>query len=76
MKKVSYTVVLTEQAGSPFPIKLSVESSEAAAVTIAKKWAGENPDKLVFIEYFRKRDGQGGYINPDGFNITGVSWTD
>lgn len=72
----NFTVVLTSEAGSPYPIASKSENTEKAAIKKAEDWASEHPDKLVFIEYFRSNDGQKGYINRDGFDITGKSWTD
>lgn len=76
MKRQNYTVVVTEEAGSPYPIIAKEEKDKKDAVLMAGKLAKENPEKLVFIEYFRPQDGQQGYINRDGFDITGKSWTD
>lgn len=45
------------------------------ATGIAKKEATENPDKKVFITWYRKNDGQHGYLNPSGDHaITGEAW--
>lgn len=70
-----FTVVL-QDVGGLHPINAVSASSSQEAKSMAKKWAREYPDKLVFIEYFRPGDGQHGYINRDGFDITGKSWTD
>ncbi|MEB6549054.1 hypothetical protein MXL46_08090 [Heyndrickxia sporothermodurans] len=71
-----YTVTLTEEAGSPYPLKGKTTEIKTEAINTAEKWAKENPDKLVFIEFYRSNDGQKGYINKDGAGISGTSWTE
>jgi hypothetical protein len=76
MKKYQYTVTLTSEAGSPYPIAQNHNDARFVAIAQAKEWAEEHPDKLVFISFFRSQDNQHGYINRDGVDITGKSWTD
>jgi hypothetical protein len=45
------------------------------AISLAKETAAFNPTCAVFIEWFRKSDGQRGYLNPSGdHEITGHVW--
>jgi len=55
-------------------IKAVEVSNKEQAKKTAKELAKEHSDKQVFIEYFRESDGQQGYINKDGFALTGKSW--
>lgn len=70
----TYTVTVKNQGGQ-FPIKDKNFNVKNIAISQAKQWAKENPDNQVFIEFFRKSDGQQGYINQDGFDLIGSSWT-
>lgn len=72
---IKYTVILTDEAGSPYPAKQESFNKKPKAIKLASQWAKEFPDKLVFIDFFRTQDGQQGYINKDGADITGKSWT-
>lgn len=56
---------------------LQVESvkTQKAAEELADTWATNNPDKQIFVSFYRASDGQRGYINRDGAAITGKSWT-
>lgn len=74
MERIVYTVILSD-VFKEYPLQVQEEKSERDARKTAKKWAKEYPDKLVFIEFFRKSDGQRGYINRNGASITGRSWT-
>lgn len=40
--------------------------SKKEAEEIARTWVKENPNKQIFISWFRNSDGQKGYLNPDG----------
>jgi len=55
-------------------IKAVEVSDKEQAKETAERLAKEHNDKQVFIEYFRESDGQRGYINKDGFALTGKSW--
>ena len=70
-----FSVVVTEEVGSPYPEKQISTTSEGEAIKTAEKLASEQPEKLVFIEFFRTQDGQHGYLNRGGFSISGQSWT-
>jgi hypothetical protein len=75
MIEMKYTVTLKPVVG--YEVKSKSVTNEAEAVALAKQWAYENtdPDNGVFIEFYRESDGQHGYINPDGADINGKSWT-
>lgn len=67
-----YTVTLTDESGdtTSWP-----EMTKRAAIALAKETAAFNPTCAVFIEWFRKSDGQRGYLNPSGdHDITGHVW--
>ena len=70
-----FNVVVTEEAGSPYPEKQISTTSEGEAISTAEKLASEHPEKFVFVEFFRTQDGQHGYLNRDGFSLSGYSWT-
>lgn len=48
--------------------------SKNEAIGLASSLAKENDGAQVFIERFRKGDGQLMYLNEDGFSLTGKSW--
>lgn len=70
----SFTVELLTEHWKDTPEKSETVYDEEEAITIAEKWADENLDKYVYIRYFRKSDGQHGYLNPDGYGINGTNW--
>ena len=72
----SYTVVVSDEFLSPYPDKEEHTNIKNDAIGKAKQFAAEYPDKKVYISFFRKNDGQHGFINPDGADITSRSWTD
>lgn len=71
-----YTVVVTDEFQSPYPVKEEHTDIKNDAIGKAKQFATEYPDKKVYISFFRENDGQHGYINSDGADINGRSWTD
>lgn len=78
MTNINYTVYVKEKGGFE-EIKAYNTKSIKTAIGKAKEFSEEYNDKNVYnvyIEFFRKSDGQVGYINPDGAGITGVSWTE
>jgi hypothetical protein len=50
--------------------------SRIGAITMAKseRKKPENKNNKIFIRFFRSFDGQHGFLNPDGCDITGKSW--
>lgn len=51
--------------------------SHNGAVRQMKTWLAANPiadDSLIFLSFARSEDGQRGYINPWGADVTGQSW--
>mgnify|MGYP006922195423 FL=1 len=40
--------------------------SAKKAQALARRLAAQNPDKQVFVTFYRSSDGQHGYLNPDG----------
>lgn len=49
--------------------------TKRAAIALAQETAAFNPTCAVFIEWFRRSDGQHGYLNPSGdHEITGHTW--
>lgn len=70
----NYTVTMKEQ-GAWEDDYMHEFQNEKAATTHAENLAKENPDKLVFVSFFRKSDGTRGYINWDGADVTGKTWT-
>lgn len=74
MKNTTYHVYRKEE-GSPYDTAGLDFVDENKAINKAREWAKEHPDQLVFISFFRKNDGQKGYINRDGAGFTGQPWT-
>ena len=44
------------------------------AIHRAKELAASDPDLKVYISWFRPSDHQRGYLNRDGYAITGSAW--
>lgn len=72
--KELFTVIVDD--GGLNPAISITTSSEMDAIEKAKRLVNEYPDDKVFIEFFRSSDDQQGYLNPDGYGITGSSWSD
>jgi hypothetical protein len=54
--------------------ELYFDLSKKEAIKIAKEQSADSR-KQVFVTWFRKSDGQHGYLNSDGNHaITGVAW--
>jgi hypothetical protein len=52
-----------------------VNVTQKQAVALASKTAEENPDKQVFVSWFRASDGQNGYLNSNGDHaVVGKAW--
>jgi len=56
-----------------------VASMPVTSATMArrevKKWKKQNPNNLIFVEWYRATDGQYGYLNRDGNHaIAGKAW--
>ncbi|TCP32201.1 hypothetical protein EV207_101179 [Scopulibacillus darangshiensis] len=49
---------------------------ESEAMELAQKWAEEHKEMYVYIEYHRASDGQKGYLNPSGYDLSGEDWAD
>lgn len=75
-KEEVFTVTIEDEPGTPYPIKQKEVENDSEAVELAKKWAKNYPNEFVYIHYFRAKDGQRGYVNPDGYGITGQDWAD
>jgi hypothetical protein len=72
---MKYTVTMQNKYGKPAATISGLSKSQA--VKEARRMADdpENADNQVFVTWFRKSDGQHGYLNPDGDHaITGKSW--
>jgi uncharacterized membrane protein len=75
MINMRYTVSIEPTVG--YTIKEQTVSTESEAIEIANTWAAEigtDSENAVYISFFRKSDGQTGYINPDGAGISGKNW--
>lgn len=68
-----FTVTMKEQ-GAWEEDYIHEFESEKAARTHADNLSKENPEKLVHISFLRKSDGQQGYINREGADVTGKAW--
>lgn len=67
-----YTVTV-ESAGEI--IETTPDRPMFEAQQIAAQKAAQYPRRKVFVEFFRRYDGQKGYLNPDGnHSITGKAW--
>jgi hypothetical protein len=71
---MQYTVSATEAYQS---IREQSLPTESAAIRLAKQWGTEyaGTNIQVLIHWFRPSDGQHGYLNPNGADFTGQSWT-
>ena len=69
-----YTVVVKDRRGAT--IAEYPDNSLAASNRLAREEAGKDKDnRLVFVTWFRARDGQHGYLNSNGSHaITGEAW--
>lgn len=74
MNKETFAVTVEEQPGTPYPTKHKEVETEQEAIELAEKWADENKEEYVYINYHRSSDGQQGYLNPDGYGIAGQDW--
>lgn len=68
---MNYTVSVETTLGQT--LKDAQFTTEKQAVSTAKEWAATQSG--VYISYFRKADGQHGYINPDGAGVAGKDWS-
>lgn len=75
MARYKYSVYVVDSETSQDIREVSL-TSKNIAIQKAREWAGQYPDKQVFIQFYRDSDGQVGYINYDGADLTGKSWTD
>jgi hypothetical protein len=72
---MKYTVSIEPNVG--YTIKEQTVSNETEAIEIAKNWVAvldADSENGVYISFFRKSDGQTGYINPDGVSVSGKNW--
>lgn len=76
MKKETYTVTIEDEPGTPYYTKSRECLTESQAIEVAKTWANEYRNLYIYIHYFRSTDGQKGYLNPDGYDISGIDWAD
>lgn len=73
VKNESWTVT-TEDENSMETLRSFTVDSEKDAKQLASEWAAKFVDESVFVEYFRKSDGQKMYLNVDGYDVTGKRW--
>ena len=73
---MNYNVVVRPVVG--YDVKSKNVKSKKEAVELAKQWAEEQngSENQVYIEFYRESDGQHGYINPTGADVTGKSWVE
>jgi len=54
---------------------IATDCNKAEAIETARNAADKYPKSNVFVTWFRKTDGQHGYLNPDGnHDITGQAY--
>lgn len=68
------TVITKEEPNHYQEIRNMQAENEKQAITIAKDWATKFPNEYVYILHTRKDNDQKGYINPDGYSLTGQDW--
>lgn len=73
VKNESWTVITQDQETNETTRSFAANSEKEAKQT-AKEWAKKFNNELVYVEYFRKSDGQQMYLNDDGYDLTGKSW--
>ena len=73
---IIYTITCASDVNNPFATDLvEVEAkSPRKAAQIAEDLCIQHPGKQVFVEFFRKSDGQIGALNRNGHDITGTNW--
>jgi hypothetical protein len=70
---MTYDVIRITQDGEE--ITIGHGATKKAAEALALEAAAKHPDDQYYITWYRKSDGQHGYLNPDGNHaITGQSW--
>lgn len=69
---MTFTVTAGPAVG--YAEKSQTAKSESQATKIAQAWAATGQHETVHIEFFRKSDGQQGFINPDGAGVSGKNW--
>ncbi|PFW65306.1 hypothetical protein COL20_01145 [Bacillus sp. AFS075034] len=75
-KEEVLTVTVENEPGTPYKTKHKEVNNEQEAIELAKKWASEHKNEFVYIHYYRASDGQQGYLNQDGYGISGQDWAD
>ncbi|EJR51714.1 hypothetical protein IIO_06173 [Bacillus cereus VD115] len=73
-KEEVFSITVEDEPGTPYPTKHKEVDNEQEAVELAEKWAAEYKSEFIYINYYRSSDAQKGYLNPDGYNITGEDW--
>lgn len=64
---MKYTVSVGDECYAPMCLK--------SAIRIARIQADTNPEKAVFVSWYRPSDGQAGYVNRNGDHvIIGDAW--
>jgi len=70
---MEYTITAKNENGQS--VEWITVRGDKKAAQEAVKMAKENPKCNVFVEWFRKSDGQHGYLNPGrNHDITGQAW--
>ncbi|NEU27705.1 hypothetical protein [Paenibacillus polymyxa] len=74
MAQSQYSVVTYKGESDDFVHRSFETKVRKEAKETAKKWVKEYPEERIYIEWFRGSDGQKGYVNPDGYSLTGTNW--
>lgn len=65
------TIITTD---GTFDLRSKPAVNKKQAVQVAREWAEKYPNESVYITFFRPTDGQHGFLNPNGFGISGHPW--
>lgn len=76
MRQETFTVVVKDIPGTPYPRVSQSAKNEIEAIKLAETLVEKYNDQLVFVEYFRPSDGQYLYLNRDGYSLSGESWSE
>ena len=70
---ITYSILIVSESGQSSEQPLTVKTDTAARVK-AVAYAKAHPDEQVFCFFSRDSDGQRGYINRDGADVTGRAY--
>jgi hypothetical protein len=70
---ITYSILIVSESGEKAQQPLPVKTDTAARAKTAA-YAKAHPEEMVFCVFNRTSDGQVGYINRDGADVTGHAY--